>query len=76
MLAQLDYCVAQFEASLVVTNPNGSIEVSLYAEAVNARDERVWTNNYVLNALDKTAFVEQPSPLYGAFAALCMSSSS
>jgi len=69
LLAGLDYCVGRFEASLVVTNPSGSIEVSLYAAAVNARDERVWTNNYVLNALEKTAFVEQPSPLYGAFAA-------
>ena len=68
LLAELDYSVQQFEASMVVRNADGSTVDSDYKRAVDARDQRVWLDNYLLNSRDKTAFIEDPAPLYGAFA--------
>jgi hypothetical protein len=53
----------------VARRSDGVIVDSDYKRAVDARDERVWKENYLLNEVDKTLFVEEPDLLYGAFAA-------
>jgi hypothetical protein len=69
LLAELDYTVNQFESALTTHDSKGLIRESPYKIAVAAKDQRIFLNNYVLNGIEKTDFVEQPALLYGAFAA-------
>lgn len=69
LLAELDYCVSQFEAALTISGSDGSTRESPYEMAVTDKDKNVWLDNYVLNELQKSDFVEQPGCLYGVFAA-------
>ena len=54
---------------MTISGSDGSTRESPYEMAVTDQDKNVWLDNYVLNELQKSDFVEQPGCLYGAFAA-------
>ena len=63
LLAELDYSVSHFESSLTKT-VNGVIQKTGYAVAVEARDRRIWDDNYILVGTSKSDFVEVYCTLY------------
>ena len=58
-LAELDYTVAKLERSFKFIDEHGNESQRRYFQAVMERDERLYLNNYVLNNLDKEAFIAE-----------------
>lgn len=65
VLGELDYMVAAMEISItVIDNDTGLERISPYKRAVAKKDEGLYLNNYFLNNLDKTTYMEQEFEAY------------
>lgn len=64
LLAELDYTVAQIEASIVISTSTKEQLDNGYQDAVKNRDDRIFKNNHILNNIDKNIFVEEYNMLF------------
>jgi hypothetical protein len=60
LLAELDSIVARLEEGLTTVTTAGAEWKTPYRAAVEARDAKVWNDNYLLQGLNKKAFMELP----------------
>lgn len=63
-LAELDLTVSLIEARLIFKTPKGKMVLSNYKAAVEAKEDAIFADNYLLLNTERKDFVEQQSPVY------------
>lgn len=57
-LAELDYIYSLLEPKIRYSNQGKEIRKTNYEMLISAKNPAIWTNNYLLNKIDKTTFIE------------------
>jgi len=63
LLAELDYSIHEISKRIVYRNEKGVIETPYHTSLTN-KDPLLFKNNYILNGLSKTEFIEQENSVY------------
>ena len=63
-LAELDYTYSILEPKLRLRLSDKKNRKSFYEIAIEEKDPNLWTNNYILNELDKTQFIERDDVIH------------